>query len=74
MSIVNNICPSCGSERSVSIDMSSSAEYASLIYINHGSARLMVCLDCGTVYIDQFDRELINKKLTENTRKRRNKC
>lgn len=67
----DNVCPTCGSSEYVAINMSSSAEYAWLIYVGHGAARLRGCLDCGTVYIDKYDRKIIKDRLINNARKRR---
>lgn len=67
----HNICPVCGSEENIGIDMSSSAEYASLIYIGYGGARLRACVDCGVMYIDQFDRNSIKERLIKDARRKR---
>jgi predicted nucleic-acid-binding Zn-ribbon protein len=58
-----NKCPVCGSKEYVTISISSSAEYASLIYISHGGARLQACVDCGNVYINETDRRYIQKSI-----------
>lgn len=70
---MDNICPVCGSEEYIGIGMTSSAEYFNLIYIGHGSARLVACLNCGAMYIDQFDRKSIKERLDKDKRKRRKK-
>lgn len=58
-----NKCPVCGSKEHISIGISSSAEYISLIYIGHGGARLQACVDCGAMYINESDRRLIQKNI-----------
>lgn len=61
MSDIKNICPVCKSEKSIAIDVRGSSEYLSLVYLGHGGARLRACIDCGLMYIDQFDRDMIKK-------------
>lgn len=67
---MDNICPVCKSDKSVAIDIRGSAEYLSLVYIGHGGARLHACLDCGVVYIDNFDRDSMLSRLIQKPRRR----
>ena len=46
-------CPHCKCTAHVHVDASGS-EWASLIINECGSVRLSVCLNCGTVYLDQI--------------------
>lgn len=68
----DNVCPVCGSKKNLLIDVRGSAEYISLVYVGHGGARLRACLDCGVMYIDQFDRESILRRefMTEKRKKK----
>lgn len=45
-------CPHCKCMSYVTVDASGS-EWASLVINECGSVRLSVCLNCGTVYLDQ---------------------
>lgn len=67
-----NVCPVCRSKKNLLVDVCGSAEYISLIYVNHGGARLRACLDCGVMYIDQFDREsILSRELMKEKRKKK---
>jgi uncharacterized Zn finger protein len=58
---MNNKCPVCGSNKHTTIHASGS-EWASLIINQIGSVSPNVCLECGTVYLNQFDLERLRKK------------
>lgn len=54
---VEDCCPTCKRKEYLTIGVSSSSEYCSLVMQPSGSVVLRMCLNCGTVYISGFELE-----------------
>lgn len=65
-----NKCPVCKSKRHTSIRATGS-EYANLVSCDCGTIRLKACVDCGAVYIDDFDRQQCLRRFESKKRTRK---
>ena len=63
-----NMCPVCMSRHYESI-CAVGGEYVSLIYTQHGSAKLNACTNCGTVYISYSDLKMLQRSFDRKVKK-----
>lgn len=58
---MTNKCPNCKSNKSTQIAVTSSDGYSNMYHRGAGAVYPLVCLNCGTVYIDKNKLEMIRK-------------
>lgn len=59
------MCPLCKSTRYATIYVHDPRSYASIYIHGNGGMKLCACVDCGTVYLPDFIREVISNQIKE---------